>query len=53
MSSEVFRAVHQLYAWLDGEDLLIVRADRCRPLVVLPLELAVEVAAAAERGRAQ
>jgi Holliday junction resolvase len=42
----------QLYTWLNGADLLIVRADRSRPLVVLPLELAVEIAAAAERGRA-
>jgi hypothetical protein len=42
----------QLYSWLDGADLLIVRADHCKPLVVLPLELAVEIAAAAERGKA-
>jgi Holliday junction resolvase len=39
----------QLYAWLDGADLLIVRADRCEPLVVLPLKFAVEIASAAER----
>jgi Holliday junction resolvase len=42
----------QLYTWLDGADLLSIRADRCRPLVVVPLKLAVEIAAAAERGRA-
>jgi hypothetical protein len=32
----------ELYAWL--------RADRKEPLVILPLRLAVEIAAAAERG---
>jgi Holliday junction resolvase len=42
----------QLYEWLDGADLLIVRADRCQPLVVLPLKLAVEIAVVAERGKA-
>jgi hypothetical protein len=31
--------------------LLIVRADRCEPLVVIPLKLAVEIAAAAEQHR--
>ena len=41
----------QLYGWLDGADLLIVRADRCEPLVVLPLRLATEIAVIAERGR--
>jgi hypothetical protein len=40
-----------LYAWLDGRDLLIVRADRREPLVVLPLRLAAEIAVAAERKR--
>jgi hypothetical protein len=39
----------ELYGWLDGADLLIVRADRKEPLVVLPLRLAAEVAAVAER----
>ena len=38
-----------LYRWLDGRDLLIVRADRREPLVVLPLRFAIEVAQAAER----
>lgn len=42
----------ELYRWLAGRDLLIVRADRCEPLVVLPLHLAAEIAAAAERGKA-
>jgi Holliday junction resolvase len=41
----------QLYAWLNGADLLIVRADRSEPLVVLPLRLATEIAAAAECGK--
>jgi Holliday junction resolvase len=41
----------QLYSWLNGRDLLVVRADRREPLVVLPLQLAAEVAALAERGR--
>jgi hypothetical protein len=39
----------ELYRWIDGRDLLVVRADRLQPLVVLPLRLAIEVAAAAER----
>jgi hypothetical protein len=39
----------QLYDWLANSDLLIIRADRREPLVVLPLWLASEVAAAAER----
>ena len=34
----------QLYAWLEARDLLIVRADRREPLVVLPLRLAIEIA---------
>jgi Holliday junction resolvase len=41
----------QLYAWLDGTDLLIIRADRCEPLAIVPLRLAAEIASAAERGR--
>jgi Holliday junction resolvase len=40
--------LRQLYAWLDGADFLIVRADRREPLVVLPLKLAAEIAAIAE-----
>jgi Holliday junction resolvase len=42
----------QLYDWLTGADLLIVKRDRDEPLVVLPMSLATEIAAAAERGRA-
>jgi hypothetical protein len=39
----------RLYDWLAGNDLLIVRADRREPLVVIPLRLATEIATAAER----
>jgi Holliday junction resolvase len=42
----------ELYGWLNGADLLIVRSDRHEPLVVLPLRLAAEVAAVAERHKA-
>jgi hypothetical protein len=38
----------RLYDWLDGRDLLILRADRCLPLVVLPLRLATEIVRHAE-----
>jgi hypothetical protein len=41
----------QLYAWLQGRDVLVVRSDRREPLVVVPLSLAIQVAKAAERGR--
>jgi hypothetical protein len=41
----------ELYRWLTAADLLIVRADRQPPLVILPLRFAAEIAAAAERGR--
>jgi hypothetical protein len=41
----------ELYRWLDGRDLLIVRADRLEPLVILPLRVAAEIAAAAERSK--
>jgi Holliday junction resolvase len=37
----------QLYDWLIDRDILIVRADRSEPLVVLPLKLAAEIAAKA------
>jgi Holliday junction resolvase len=40
-----------LYAWLQGSHLLIVRADRREPLVVLPLRLAIEIASVAETKR--
>jgi hypothetical protein len=38
----------QLYDWLDGADLLIVRSDRHEPLVVLPIKLAAEISTVAE-----
>jgi hypothetical protein len=41
----------QLYAWLDGADLLIVRANRKQPLAVVPFPLAVQIARAAEDSR--
>jgi Archaeal holliday junction resolvase (hjc) len=37
----------ELYKWLEARDLLIVRADRKDPLVVLPLKLAAEIVARA------
>ena len=42
------RGFAQLYGWLVDRDILIVRADRSEPLVVLPLKLAAEIAAKAE-----
>jgi hypothetical protein len=49
--AEVNRAVgfRQLYDWLDGRDILIVKADRREPLVVLPLPLAADIARAADQ----
>lgn len=41
----------ELYRWLEARDLLVVKADRREPLVILPLWLAAEVAAKAEGGR--
>ena len=41
----------ELYRWLDGADFLVVHADRREPLVILPLKLAVEIAAVAERAK--
>jgi hypothetical protein len=41
-----------LYDWLENRDLLIVKADRLPPLVVVPLQLAAEVALAAAVGAA-
>jgi len=38
----------ELYAWLQGRDILVVHADRREPLVVLPMRLAIEIARAAE-----
>ena len=37
-----------LYRWLGNADLLIVRANRREPLVILPLWLGAEIAAVAE-----
>jgi Holliday junction resolvase len=42
----------ELYAWLDGRDLLIVKSDRHEPLVVIPLRLAAEIALTAEHAKA-
>jgi hypothetical protein len=39
----------QLYSWLEGRDVLVIKADRRDALVILPLRLAAEIAAAAER----
>lgn len=36
---------NQLYSWLQGRDLLIVKQDRAQPLVVLTLALAAEIIA--------
>jgi hypothetical protein len=41
----------QLYDWLQGRDVLVIRSDRKEPLVVVPLRLALEIARVAERGR--
>lgn len=41
------KGFRELYRWLHGRDILIVRADRSEPLVVLPLKLAAEIAAKA------
>jgi Holliday junction resolvase len=41
----------KIYAWLSTADLLVVRADRSEPLVVLPLRLALEIAREAEQAR--
>lgn len=37
----------ELYGWLEARDVLILKADRREPLVVLPLRLAADVAAKA------
>jgi Holliday junction resolvase len=41
----------ELYSWMRGRDILIVRADRREPLVIVPLKLALEIARAAERSK--
>jgi Holliday junction resolvase len=40
----------ELYSWLDSRDVLIVKADRQEPLVVLRMSLAAEIAGGAEEG---
>jgi Holliday junction resolvase len=42
----------KLYAWLEGQDALIIKADRRDALVVLALRLAAEIAITAERRKA-
>jgi hypothetical protein len=44
---------NRLYEWLGDHDLLIVRADRREALVVVPWHFAIEIARAAECGRAR
>jgi Holliday junction resolvase len=39
----------ELYKWLNGADVLVVKADRLEPLVVVPLRFAAQVAAFAEQ----
>jgi Holliday junction resolvase len=41
----------ELYAWLGDRDLLVIRADRLEPLVVIPLKLAAEIAVTAEKNK--
>ena len=41
------KGFRQLYDWLTDRDILIVRADRAEPLVIVPLKFAAEVAAKA------
>jgi hypothetical protein len=38
----------EIYGWLVDRDILIIRADRQKALVIVPLGLAAEVAAEAE-----
>jgi hypothetical protein len=38
----------ELYQWLDGRDVLVVKSDRRPPLLILPMRLAIEIARAAE-----
>jgi hypothetical protein len=40
-----------LYKFLEQRDVLVVKADRQEPLVIVRLSLAAEIAAAAEQGR--
>jgi Holliday junction resolvase len=45
------RASSPLYGWKRDCDILIVRADHERPLVILTLDLAAEIAMAAEKAK--
>ena len=45
------KGFRRLYDWLGDLDFLVLKADRREPLVDLPLSLAVEIAAIAERAR--
>jgi Holliday junction resolvase len=40
----------ELYSWLEQRDVLIVKADRQEPLVVLRMSLAAEIAGGANEG---
>jgi Holliday junction resolvase len=40
----------QLYDWLNARDILIVKADRQEPLVVVPVSFATEIARATMNG---
>jgi hypothetical protein len=42
----------ELYTWLNDRDVLIVKADRQEPLVVLRMSLAAEIAQTNHPGRA-
>jgi Holliday junction resolvase len=39
----------ELYSWLEGADMLVVKADRQEPLVVVPLVFAMRIAAQIEK----
>jgi hypothetical protein len=41
----------ELYSWLADHSLLVLKADRREPLVIVPWRLAIEIAVMAERGR--
>jgi hypothetical protein len=43
----------EIYRWIDGADLLILRADYRIPLVVMRLPLAISIARIAEQNKSQ
>jgi hypothetical protein len=45
------RGFGALYKFLEQRDVLVVKADRQEPLVIVPLRLALEIAQAAERSK--